>query len=359
MDRDDYRASRRRDYDDAPRSRRRAYDDDRDDRRPKRVSTNGILSLIQGIGALIAAIIPCLAPFGIFFGVVALIFGIIGLVIARKTRKYGTGIPIAAICVSTAAIVVGTGMTLVMRSFIKKIDDSVTEQREEQKKEVQAGPALRVSAPDLNRSFPLGRIGTNSQYYNKVVEVTGTVRITSLKFAGSEPFVGLDVEDRENPGSIHCKFDEAARAAIERLEYGSQVTIRGRCTGRLANLVTVEDCKLTAGSDSKDSSIRKTAMELGAEFRTDHTSLKDRYSLKRMEITGTISEINLDEKGRGHHIFLDAGDGIRVEVPIQPGQNAAVEALTVGQQVTVRGLFFSSSEFSKKISLGVSSIVEK
>ena len=89
MPRDDY------DDDDRPRPR---DDDDYDDRprsrRPeKQVSVLGIIALIMGVGALIVSIIPCIGAFAAIPGLLAVVLGSIGLVVAKKSNgRQGTGL---------------------------------------------------------------------------------------------------------------------------------------------------------------------------------------------------------------------------------------------------------------------------
>ena len=64
---------------------------------------------------------------------------------------------------------------------------------------------------------------------------------------------------RENPGVVLCKFPAEAKTAVAALEPGGKVTIRGRCTGRLANLVMLEGCVFLPGPGGKvAAAVRKT-----------------------------------------------------------------------------------------------------
>lgn len=113
----------RRDRDDDRDDDRRRDRDDRRDRRdrgdrPKDLSVLGLLSLIQGGGALVASFIPCFGVFAMIGAFIGLILGVTGIVVAKNGKKTGMGLPIAGTVVNTLALVIAAVWLLVIGAFM-------------------------------------------------------------------------------------------------------------------------------------------------------------------------------------------------------------------------------------------------
>lgn len=113
----------RRDRDDDRDDDRRRDRDDRGDRRdrgdrPKDLSVLGLLSLIQGGGALIASFIPCFGVFAMIGAFIGLILGVTGIVVAKNGKKTGMGLPIAGTVVNTLALLIAAVWLLVIGAFM-------------------------------------------------------------------------------------------------------------------------------------------------------------------------------------------------------------------------------------------------
>jgi hypothetical protein len=243
--------------DDRPRARRRRGDDDDDyDERPRRrrskprpqVSILGVFSLVKGIGALLLSFIPCIGVFALFPGVLGLILGGIGLVVAKKSNgRQGTGLPIAGMSVSGAAILIGLvwlGVNHYMGKQAKKweAEEAALEakwaaerQAEMTKaaKEVKAAPAdtvVRINAVDLARAYARNPGVTDAQYEGKVVQVTGKVVKVYLEDEDDTYFIEL--YGTEDELTVDCHFAKGGAIKIELgdLRPGTLVTIRGKYT---------------------------------------------------------------------------------------------------------------------------------
>jgi DNA-directed RNA polymerase subunit M/transcription elongation factor TFIIS len=338
------RPRRYEDDDDVPRSRSRRRDREAD--KPKQLQVGALIVLIKGILALVLAIVPCTAPFGGILGILTFLLGILSFVIAKKTQRYKTGIPIAAICVGAAAMLAGGAWTLALNSFFKKVEEKANERREEIANETKVGPALRVTARDLARTIPIGRMGTNSPYYDKIVEITGAVAMISADRPNGPPRVVLDTENREDP-AMSCHFPEQARSALAKLAVGSQVTIRGRCSGRIGATIVIEDCTLvsesggTTASTGTGSAIKKTATELAEEVAGNLDDAKSRYRQKLIQVTGIVSKVETGGGSKEVTVFLEGARGVKLAFTFKPENAASAADLSVGEEVTIKGQCWS------------------
>ncbi|HVK14383.1 MAG TPA: hypothetical protein VM597_36925 [Gemmataceae bacterium] len=263
-DRDDRPRGRDDGYDDRSRRRRRD-DDDRDDyhddgrsRRPdKQVSVCGVIALVKGIGALLLSFVPCIGAFAVFPGALGLLLGIIGLVIAKKSNgRQGTGIPIAGVCVSIAAILIslvwwGLGMAMSNRAdqMVKQMEADIAAEKarraEENKKALHeiesAADPIRLTAVELDTAYDDDRAAADRRYMNKIVEVTGKVsRVNRL----NKPELTVELEGMDVGRTVDCEFATDPDGKVDALRAGQQVTIRGKCIGRVGAWVELKPCVL-------------------------------------------------------------------------------------------------------------------
>jgi hypothetical protein len=254
-DDDDRPTSRRRNRDDDDEeqdrrsSRRRSRDDDDDDDEPrsrsrtkkKQVSVLGIISLIKGGMSLIASLIPCIGVIAIIPGALALGLGITGFVIAKKSKgRQSTGLPIAGMSVSAAAIVISTIWILLMGSFSKKLDDAAANAKQQQEKTAKSDnePVARIPARDLYLAFE-NRQG-HEQYVNKWIEVNGLV----FSANNQDRFVMINASGRGagEAAFIHCKFAQDSQTNLAAYRPGQAIVIRGTCKRKNFESVILENC---------------------------------------------------------------------------------------------------------------------
>lgn len=101
---------------------------------------------------------------------------------------------------------------------------------------------LPVTAVELHEAYDTNSIRADTKYKRQVVEVTGAViRVNDRTFQVVVELVG-DENDREN--TVECEFTPESRAVLAALVPDQQVTIRGRCTGKIGRRVFVADAIL-------------------------------------------------------------------------------------------------------------------
>ena len=98
-------------------------------------------------------------------------------------------------------------------------------------------PAFSFNAGDLYREYRADETAANKKLVDKVIEVRGMV--SDLRQTDSTADVQLDTGDPE--GTISCGFLVIGHKQMSLPAKGSSVTIKGRCTGLLAD-VNLVDC---------------------------------------------------------------------------------------------------------------------
>ncbi len=209
----------------------------------------GVVSLVFGIKALIASLIPCVGVVAIGLATVSLTLGIVGIVIARKSPGSSIGLPVAGTIVSGLAVAFSVMWLLVMGAFFKGVKDTGQEiaenqrqQRQAEQKAVRAGSAVAVSATELWDAYDTNSVNADRDYKGKVLEVTGkVVRVTNRGFGVT---VELEADENNREVAIDCEFSNDAKASLGGIKPKQTVTIRGRCKGKLGRRVTLDECVL-------------------------------------------------------------------------------------------------------------------
>ena len=148
----------------------------------ERKSGLAIAGFIIAILAILGSAIPIFNNVSFFFAIVALVFGIIGLVAIRKGKRVGQGFAIATIILSVLTFIV----VLATQSFYGKVAEDV-------------GNSVNESVNDLD--------GTNTE---KLLKDNVDVTLGAFTFnAGSEASYSYD-DTTELPVTIKNKSSEKA-----------------------------------------------------------------------------------------------------------------------------------------------------
>lgn len=81
----------------------------------------GIISLILGILAFLFSFIPCLGIYAVFPGILGIVFGVIGLILANKVNG-AKGMVIAGVVLSILGTAVASWQYKKINSAVKELD---------------------------------------------------------------------------------------------------------------------------------------------------------------------------------------------------------------------------------------------
>lgn len=95
---------------------------------------------------------------------------------------------------------------------------------------------LQASASALLTAFEMDEASANTQYLDKVVQVSGVVRSSSRDDAGN---VSVVLQTDNEMSGIICQLDELTEHARTDFKPGEQVVFKGKCTGFLMDVVLV------------------------------------------------------------------------------------------------------------------------
>ncbi len=95
-------------------------------------------------------------------------------------------------------------------------------------------PDVTLTANELLSAFEENEAAANQQYGEKIVQVRGRVSEVVSVEAGHKIFI-----ETENPMSgVICEMEEGQE--VSTIKPGDEVTIKGRCTGFLSDVVLVQ-----------------------------------------------------------------------------------------------------------------------
>jgi hypothetical protein len=95
-----------------------------------------------------------------------------------------------------------------------------------------------LSAIDLVQAFNENEEAANQKFLNKVIVVSGT--IADIK-TDSNPT--LQLEGTDLLSGVTCSFYEDEVAKLKTLKAGDQVILKGKCTGKLMDVV-LNNCRI-------------------------------------------------------------------------------------------------------------------
>jgi hypothetical protein len=97
-----------------------------------------------------------------------------------------------------------------------------------------ATPYVTIAATELYRQYQSNETLADSQFLDKVIEVTGTI----ADIEATDTTLSLELKGGES-GGVNCSI--AGGNKINSFKSGDAVTLKGRCSGFLMD-VTLADC---------------------------------------------------------------------------------------------------------------------
>lgn len=97
-----------------------------------------------------------------------------------------------------------------------------------------------MTASELFAAFEANESEANATYLDKLVEVSGTV---GEKTASADGGTNIILKEEGAFSGVSCAFLAESSAALEKVEVGSSITIKGLCTGMLMD-VSLARCVL-------------------------------------------------------------------------------------------------------------------
>lgn len=100
--------------------------------------------------------------------------------------------------------------------------------------------AISVPAQQLLQEYASNELRANKTYEDKLIQVTGVIKSIGEDILG-DPYVSIG----QGPAlsSVQCFFDKSDIDRLTSLQPGQNITITGRCSGKMMN-VLVKDCTL-------------------------------------------------------------------------------------------------------------------
>ncbi len=97
-----------------------------------------------------------------------------------------------------------------------------------------------LTATDLFADFDRDEAAANAKYLDKIIQISG---IIDEKIPSADGGMTLLIKDAEKMFGVNCAFLPEASAELEQLQTGTQVSLKGICTGMLLD-VNLSRCVL-------------------------------------------------------------------------------------------------------------------
>lgn len=98
-------------------------------------------------------------------------------------------------------------------------------------------PLYEIKSEDLFSEYTTDEATANKKYLGKVIEVTGT--LLNISSTDEQNQVTLMLKGVDETSGISCKVDLKSNPDVLKLKEGSEISIKGICTGMLMDVVLV------------------------------------------------------------------------------------------------------------------------
>jgi hypothetical protein len=96
---------------------------------------------------------------------------------------------------------------------------------------------IKITASELIYDFSKNESAAGLKYLNKIVQVTGMVQDISTDESG---ITDINLFAKNEAAMISCAMDSSERKNYNNVIKGSEVTIKGQCTGMLMDVVMIK-----------------------------------------------------------------------------------------------------------------------
>lgn len=103
-------------------------------------------------------------------------------------------------------------------------------------------PAYTLTADELTKAFNSDEQKANKKYAGEVIEVTGQI---SEKTANDTSMTFILTGQKDQGSGVRCSFSPNALEQAKKHGVGDQVQVKGKCTGKLFEVVLI-NCYLVS-----------------------------------------------------------------------------------------------------------------
>jgi CRISPR/Cas system CSM-associated protein Csm4 (group 5 of RAMP superfamily) len=104
-------------------------------------------------------------------------------------------------------------------------------------RDIKSEKAEAIDAPELFKKYTENEADANKLWLDKTLQVKGIIK-EILKNQTDIPVIMLETNDPI--GGISCTMDVSQKNQAEQLKVGAKVTLKGLCTGVLADVVLIK-----------------------------------------------------------------------------------------------------------------------
>jgi hypothetical protein len=101
-------------------------------------------------------------------------------------------------------------------------------------------PAYTLSVTSLLQDFNKDETTANKKYLNKAIAVSGKIKEVKLEPQGQATVI---LESEDPLAGVTCSFYNEETAAVKKLKEGENIVIKGKCTGKLMDVI-LNECSI-------------------------------------------------------------------------------------------------------------------
>jgi hypothetical protein len=106
--------------------------------------------------------------------------------------------------------------------------------------------AIEITAEELYAAYEANQVAADAQYKDKILKVTGVINSIGKDILDT-PYVVITGGGEYEVWGVQCMFGKKDESELAQLTKGQIVTIQGKCSGYLIN-VLLDDCSLKSVS---------------------------------------------------------------------------------------------------------------
>lgn len=205
-------------------------------------------------------------------------------------------------------------------------------------------PDFKVSADDYYAEFKKDLNATKAKYADKVVEITGVLEGYGKNFGG-EVQVLLAVKGQ--PLGVICFTKD--KNPWNSAEPGQTVTMRGSFPPiAITGSPVLVECQIISATGPKAVTIK--AEDLGKEFDADPKATQEKYSNKKVFITGIVE--TKKEMDKSIRVIFKTTSKVKVVASFMPSDKADGDKVPKGQQARIYGEFSTLYADDGEVAIG-------
>ncbi len=194
-------------------------------------------------------------------------------------------------------------------------------------------PVARLTCKEFIEEFKKDNKAASDKYFNKFVELTGTLGF--ITFKQGDPGIALkkNADDNIAGDKVFCLTRDLE--PWKKAAQGRTLKLRGKVSGMEST--NLSECEIVEVTGPAHPAV--TAEQLAKECDADSNATERKYKSKLLLITGEVDSITLKSDTGPHIFFKTPTPGTRVRAGFDEQLEQKMSTFMKGQKITILCLF--------------------